>query len=67
VPIPLNQVAQDIAANRGLSASRCIERRIMPSLQPALDVPVGLAVADVIEEGTSHFRNRKTEVGMVRT
>jgi len=50
------QFAQDLAAAARLRAALGVERDIAPALQPALDVPVGLAVADVIEERRGHGR-----------
>jgi hypothetical protein len=44
------QIAQNLPAANGLHAARLIERDIEVALQPAGDVPVGQAVADVIEE-----------------
>ena len=45
------QVAQDAGALRRLRAAAIVERDVVPALQPAFDVPVGLAVPNVIERG----------------
>ena len=38
---------------RRLRAAARIERHVVPALQPAGDVPVGLAVADVIDRSAA--------------
>ena len=48
------QVAQDVGALRRLRAAAIIERDVVPALQPALDVPVGQPVPNVIEHGAYH-------------
>ena len=47
--IDRQQIAQHRAAMGRLAAPACVERRVAMALQALLDVPIGLAVADVVE------------------
>ena len=49
------QIAQDAAAMNGLRAPARVERNVAAALQAALDVPIGFAVADVVDGRRSHF------------
>ena len=55
--IAFEQIAQDIATVTGLRASARIERGVTMALQSAFDIPVGLAVADVIDNRRRHQRS----------
>jgi hypothetical protein len=44
------QIAQDTAAMSGLLTPARVERYVVAALQPAFDVPVGLAMTDVIDD-----------------
>src|ERR1039457_3354434 len=52
------QVAQDFTAMAALRAAARIERDVAAALQAAGNVPVGLAVADVIDGRPRHCRDR---------
>ena len=49
--VAVEQIAQHLAAMRGLRAAARIERDVAAALQTAGDVPVGFAVTDVIDGG----------------
>ena len=61
--VALQQVAQDVAAADRLRAAFLVERDIVAALQPLLHVPVGEAVADVIEDGQDHHSLATTMSG----
>ncbi len=56
--VAFEQVAQDLAAGDGLQAALGVERHVVPALQPVLGIPVGEAVADVVDDGRGHGRTR---------
>jgi hypothetical protein len=59
LPVSFDEIAQNFGAYGGLSTAERVEVGVVPTLEPALDVPIGLAVADVIEDGARHFMNKK--------
>src|SRR5262249_53933108 len=48
------QIAQYLAAARGLRPPFGIERHIVAALQPLLHIPIGEAVADVVDRRRRH-------------
>ena len=52
------QVAQDLAAAARLFAPARVDRNVALALQAPFDVPVGFAVADVIEQRRRAHRSR---------
>ena len=49
--VALEQVGQNAAGMRGLLAAEIVERNILRALQPAFRIPLGFAVANVIDRG----------------
>ncbi len=49
------QIAQHLATMRCLCAAARVERDVLAALQARFDIPVGLAVAEIIEDGCGHW------------